>query len=102
MCFARATDPRCLGPHALYCTFCRPEPAVRSDGTEMKRPVIRLNNTAGDAVLTRIDDKRETSIIVRIRPHWQELHAYIARDASKQRCASACRAAHKGVLCTAL
>lgn len=52
----------------------------------MQRPVVRLENNL--VVLTRIDpSNRSTSMIMRIRPGWEELRQYLAGEADgKQRC----------------
>lgn len=51
------------------------------DGTLRERPVVRLQ---GGVVLTRIDpSNRDTSMIMRIRPGWDALRAFLAPELSK-------------------
>jgi len=54
--------------------------AARPEGDEgAQRPVLRL--PAAGVVLTRIDPgRRETSMLVRIRPGWEELRAWLLGD----------------------
>lgn len=50
------------------------------DGTVVKRPVIRLE-TPHPVLLTRIrPEARETSMILRPRPYWEELRGVLAGD----------------------
>ncbi len=56
---------------------CRYETA-RLDSGVAQRPVIRMQ---GGIVLTRIDPSvKETSMIMRIRPGWDALRAFLAPD----------------------
>jgi len=56
---------------------CRYETA-RLDNGVAQRPVIRMQ---GGIVLTRIDPSvKETSMIMRIRPGWDALRAFLAPD----------------------
>lgn len=57
------------------------EVAYLEDGTQVKRPVIRLDKPH-PVILTRIrPELRETSMILRPRPFWEELRAVLAGDA---------------------
>ena len=60
------------------CTpVCRYETA-KLDAGVTQRPVIRL---PGGIVLTRIDPlQKDTSMIMRIRPGWDALRAFLAPD----------------------
>lgn len=59
------------------CLF-RYETAKMDDGALRERPVIRL---PGGIVLTRIDPaNRDTSMIMRIRPGWDALRAFLAPE----------------------
>lgn len=56
---------------------CRLEAVALEDGTPITRPVIRLKE--GRIVLTRINPAdRSTSVIVRVRPGWEELRSFLA------------------------
>lgn len=58
-------------------TVCRYESAKLDTGVT-QRPVIRL---PGGIVLTRIDpSQKDTSMIMRIRPGWDALRAFLAPD----------------------
>lgn len=58
---------------------CRYEEALLEDGTAVDRPVIRLDQPP--VMLTRIDPaKKETSMILRPRPGWEELRSYLAGE----------------------
>ena len=59
------------------------ETALREDGTTVQRPIIRLNlnRQFSNVVLTRIDPlNRNTSMLLRIRPGWEDLRRYLAGD----------------------
>ncbi len=61
----------------------RLEVATLDDGTQVKRPIIRLDN--GLVVLTRIDpNERKTSMLFRVRPGWEELRRYLAGEVDKK------------------
>ena len=61
--------------------LCRYETAKLDDGSHRERPVVRLH---GGVVLTRIDpNNRDTSMIMRIRPGWESLRAFLAPELSK-------------------
>ena len=67
---------------SLAVNSARYESAQLDDGVPLQRPVVRL---PGGVVLTRIDPMRpETSMIMRIRPGWEELRSYLAPDPSKR------------------
>lgn len=58
---------------------CRAEQAQLEDGNYVLRPVIRLDSPP--VILTRIKpDVKETSMILRPRPNWEELRAVLAGD----------------------
>ncbi len=58
------------------CVACRYETA-KVDGNVLQRPVVRL----GGIFLTRIDPaQKDTSMIMRIRPGWEALRAFLAPD----------------------
>ena len=60
----------------------RYESAQLDNGVPLQRPVVRL---PGGVVLTRIDPLRpETSMIMRIRPGWEELQSYLVPDLSRR------------------
>ena len=49
----------------------------------MNRPVIRLFDSS--IILTRVDPrKRETSMLVRPRPGWEDLRAFLAGEVDVQ------------------
>jgi len=55
----------------------RLESVVMEDGSSIQRPVIRLRD--GQVILTRIHPHdRKSSVIVRVRPGWKELHSFLA------------------------
>ena len=56
-----------------------PEPADDEAGGPVLRPILRL--PASGVILTRIDPlRRETSMLVRIRPGWADLRAFLVGD----------------------
>lgn len=62
---------------------------------EVQRPVIRMKDERGlddSLILTRINPaERRTSMIIRVRPGWEELRAYLAGETdNKQRCVLLC------------
>jgi hypothetical protein len=61
------------------------ENAELEDGNTVQRPVIRLPN--GLIILTRIDPlNSKTSMLLRVRPGWNELRAFLAGEVdNKQR-----------------
>ena len=67
----------------IYCA-CIPvryETAKVDNGVVLSRPVIRLHGV----VLTRIDPaQRDTSMIMRIRPGWDALRAFLAPDSTRK------------------
>lgn len=65
-----------------YCHYpYRPEQARLDDGSTITRPVIRLERPH-PIMLTRIrPESKETSMIVRPRPNWEELRGVLAGDA---------------------
>jgi len=78
-CFVSPCHSDCLFVACLlnvrHC--CRYETA-RLDSGVAQRPVLRLQ---GGIVLTRIDPSvKETSMIMRIRPGWDALRAFLAPD----------------------
>ncbi|KXZ44891.1 hypothetical protein GPECTOR_61g844 [Gonium pectorale] len=59
----------------------RSEVAYLDDGTAVKRPVIRVDKPQ-PLIFTRIrPEQRETSMILRPRPFWEELRGVLAGDA---------------------
>ena len=59
------------------------------------RPVIRVKSPhvrGGEMVFTRIDPKNvDTSMIVHVRPGWNDLHAYLTGEASQAQAPNAVR-----------
>ncbi|GMH39886.1 hypothetical protein BSKO_07790 [Bryopsis sp. KO-2023] len=78
--------------------YATDEPVEGDDGVVFQRQVVRLSE---DCVYTRIDpDRSETSMLIRIRPGWQELRKYLvgegATDRKQRFKVSVCTAAERG------
>lgn len=75
--------------------WCRGEPVggpagQGAGGEGAHRPVVRLPQEG--AVLTRVSPgRRETSMLMRTRPGWAALRAYLEGMDDQQRCASGWR-----------
>ena len=63
------------------------------------RPVIRVKSPhvrGGEMVFTRIDPKNvDTSMIVHVRPGWNDLYAYLTGEASQAHAPNAVRGVNK-------
>ena len=77
------------------------ESATTAPGEVTFRPVIRLPSPhcrGGQMIFTRIDPANKgTSMLVHVRPGWEEMHGYLAgldraRGAARERAASRCAA----------
>ena len=72
----------CIFPATDRYDTCRFETARVDNGIVLQRPVIRLE---GGVVLTRIKPgNMDTSMIMRIRPGWDALRAFLASPAQGQ------------------
>ncbi|GAX81116.1 hypothetical protein CEUSTIGMA_g8550.t1 [Chlamydomonas eustigma] len=57
------------------------EAGLQEDGSTVTRPVIRTMISGMQVILTRIDPaKKETSMILRPRPGWEDLRSFIAGE----------------------